>query len=125
MQVWPSRFLPSQSSKESITPSPQNANLQLVRQASGLVSELAEPLSHSSPTSSTPLPQTDAATHPLLSKRQSAPQASVPLWNPSVEHVKPPRSAPSQASPVSRWPLPHTAEAGAKRVSARPQRLAP
>src|SRR6185503_8393124 len=56
-------LLPSSHASEllgSFTPSPQNGDTQVVRHASGVVSELASPSSHSSPSSTLPLPQVDS-----------------------------------------------------------------
>src|SRR5689334_16042701 len=53
----PNVFPSSQTSPESLTLSPQVGFLQVVRQAFGVVSELAEPLSHCSPPSLTLSPQ--------------------------------------------------------------------
>ena len=75
----------------STTPSPQLGAVQSVRQWSGRTSELAAPSSHSSPSSTTPLPHTPG------SIVQSPLQPSPSVWFPS-----------SHSSPSSTTPLPHT-----------------
>src|SRR5512134_491214 len=54
----------SQSSPVSVTPSPQPARVQSVRQASGIVSELPAPSSHASGVSWIPSPQMEAMLRP-------------------------------------------------------------
>src|SRR5262245_19959112 len=83
----PSPFTPlpsSQVSFESATPSPQSAGLQSVRQASGTVSLLASPLSHSSPVSTTPLPHsgTGGVGAPITPRTQKLSMVQPPSSSP-------------------------------------------
>ena len=90
-QVRPPSSVPSQVSPPSITPSPHRGSVQSVRQASGAVSELFSPSSHSSSPSTTPLP------HSGMEPSGIAPSGIAASTGPASGSTAPSRPASSSA----------------------------